>query len=70
MIKLIVIFFIGYKCCLALAEGIALNHSIKILKIDKNQIGNAGTEGLDYFVRSFMMNYSIRILKLNGKLKL
>jgi hypothetical protein len=48
------------------AEGVEVNHSIKILKIDNNCLGNAGDFGLDIFIRSFMINYSIRVLHFQG----
>ena len=57
----------GYLSCLALSEGIECNRAITTLKLDKNKIGNSGDEDSEFFLRSFIMNYSIRVLHLQGQ---
>ena len=47
--------------------GLEANRALRILRIDNNNLGNAGGEKLaDLFSRHMMMNYSLRLLMMQG----
>jgi len=56
----------GFNCCFSIAEGIECNRALRYLSVDKNNLSAAGKATLEVFVRSMMMNTSMRVLVLDG----
>ena len=62
----------GWACCLAIAENMIVNRSLKRLNIGKNNLASSGTHKVrnaypvESFYRFLCMNYSLRTLILAG----
>lgn len=56
----------GYNCCFSFVDGLRVNRSLKVLTVDNNELGNAGTVTVDEFARSLMLNHTLRILAFDG----
>jgi len=57
---------LGYRASFAIAEGLLTNRSLRILYLDKNKLGVAGSATVESFFGALSLNMNLRILNLDG----